>query len=106
MNAFFETIASRVKHLYVVANRDVEAWLKAVMSPLETQVREHHLQLRRRLDSIRRIHQASGDLEDRIAELEQQEAAIRAQVRGLEQKTRAIDAVVEQPDAMPLAANA
>jgi hypothetical protein len=91
MRRFFETIASRVKHVYVIANRDVEAWLKAVMSPLETQVREHHLQLRRRLDSIRRIHQASGDLEDRIAELEQQEAAIRAQVRGLEQKTRAID---------------
>ena len=106
MRRFFETIASRVKHVYVIANRDVEAWLKAVMSPLETQVREHHLQLRRRLDSIRRIHQASGDLEDRIAELEQQEAAIRAQVRGLEQKTRAIDAVVEQPDALPLAANA
>ena len=106
MRRFFETIASRVKHVYVIANRDVEAWLKAVMSPLETQVREHHLQLRRRLDSIRRIHQASGDLEDRIAELEQQEAAIRAQMRGLEQKTRAIDAVVEQPDALPLAANA
>ncbi|MFO1315348.1 MAG: dynamin family protein [Burkholderiales bacterium] len=106
MRRFFETIASRVKHVYVVANRDVEAWLKAVMSPLETQVREHHLQLRRRLDSIRRIHHASGELEDRIAELEQQEEAIRAQVRGLEQKARAIDAVVEQPDALPLAANA
>ena len=53
------------------------------MSPLETQVREHHLQLRRRLESIRRIHQASDELEDRIAELEQQEAAIKAQVKGL-----------------------
>ncbi len=41
------------KHIYEVANRDVEAWLKAVMSPLETQVREHHLQLRRRLDSVK-----------------------------------------------------
>ena len=79
MQRFFETIASRVKHVYEIANRDVEAWLKAVMSPLETQVREHHLQLRRRLDSIKRIHHASGELEERIAELEQQEDAIRAQ---------------------------
>ncbi len=61
MRRFFETIASRVKHVYDVANRDVEAWLKAVMSPLETQVREHHLQLRRRLDSIKRIHVASDE---------------------------------------------
>jgi len=49
MKRFFETIASRVKHVYVIANRDAEAWLKAVMSPLETQVREHHLQLRREI---------------------------------------------------------
>ena len=84
MKRFFETIASRVKHVYVIANRDVEAWLKAVMSPLETQVREHHLQLRRRLDSIKRIHHASDELEERIAELEQQADAIRAQVRGLD----------------------
>ncbi len=106
MKRFFETIASRVKHVYVIANRDVEAWLKAVMSPLETQVREHHLQLRRRLDSIRRIHQASGELEERIVELEQQEEAIRAQARGLAAEVRAIDDLVEQPDPLPLAANA
>jgi hypothetical protein len=106
MKRFFETIASRVKHVYVVANRDVEAWLKAVMSPLETQVREHHLQLRRRLDSIKRIHQASGDLEDRIAELEQQADAIRLQVQGLELQIAGIDSIVDQPDVLPLAANA
>ena len=70
MKRFFETIASRVKHVYVIANRDAEAWLKAVMSPLETQVREHHLQLRRRLDSIKRIHLASDELEERIEELD------------------------------------
>ena len=57
MKRFFETVASRAKHVYDIANRDVESWLKAVMAPLETQVREHHLQLRRRLESIRRIHQ-------------------------------------------------
>jgi chromosome segregation ATPase len=62
---------------------DVEAWLKAVMSPLETQVREHHLQLRRRLESIKRIHHASGELEERIVELEQQEAAVKLQIKEL-----------------------
>ena len=106
MKRFFETIASRVKHVYVIANRDAEAWLKAVMSPLETQVREHHLQLRRRLESIKRIHQASGDLEDRIEELTQQADAVRAQLRGLELKVDEIDALVWAPDLLPAAANA
>jgi hypothetical protein len=34
---FFETVASRVKHVYDAANGDVEAWLRSVMSPLESQ---------------------------------------------------------------------
>jgi hypothetical protein len=106
MRRFFETIASRVKHVYVIANRDVEAWLRAVMSPLETQVKEHHLQLRRRLDSIKRIHVASGELEGRIVELEQQESALRRQIRGLELQISGIDAIIDAPDALPLAANA
>ena len=65
MRRFFETIATRVKHVYDIANRDVESWLKSVMSPLETQVREHHMQLRRRLESVKRIHRASDELEER-----------------------------------------
>ena len=85
--------------------RDAEAWLKAVMSPLETQVREHHLQLRRRLDSIKRIHQASGELEERIEELTQQADAVRTQMRGLERKVAEIDAIVAAPDLLPVAAN-
>lgn len=106
MRRFFETIASRVKHVYVIANRDVEAWLKAVMSPLETQVREHHIQLRRRLDSIKRIHVASSELEERIAELEQQEEAILVQARGLAARLAGLDAIIDAADALPLAANA
>src|SRR5579864_6885571 len=61
MKRFFETIAIRVKHVYDIANRDLESWLKAVMAPLETQVREHHLQLRRRLESVKRIHRRSEE---------------------------------------------
>jgi len=105
MKRFFETVASRAKHVYDIANRDVESWLKAVMAPLETQVREHHLQLRRRLESIRRIHQASDELEDRISELEQAREVLDAQLRGLADTLAAIDSIVESEDALPAAAN-
>ena len=80
---FFETMASRVVHVFEIANRDVENWLKAVMAPMETQVREHQLQLRRRLESIRRIHKATDTLEDRISELEQMSHAIDDQLNDL-----------------------
>jgi chromosome segregation ATPase len=77
---FFETLASRVIHVYEVANRDIENWLKAVIAPMESQVREHQLQLRRRLESIKRIYKATDTLEDRISELEAIEKSIQAQL--------------------------
>lgn len=80
---FFETLASRVIHVYEVANRDVENWLKAVIAPMESQVREHQLQLRRRLESIKRIYKATDTLEDRIIELESIEKSICAQMTDL-----------------------
>ncbi|MCB1908148.1 MAG: dynamin family protein [Rhodocyclaceae bacterium] len=77
---FFETIAVQARKTFEVANRDVENWLRAVMSPLETQVREYQLQLKRRLESVKRIHQATDTLEDRIVELHQSEQGVLAQI--------------------------
>ena len=105
MKRFFETIAIRVKHVYDIGNRDLESWLKAVMAPLETQVREHHIQLRRRLESVKRIHRASDELEERLSELEQAETGIRDQITALERELSSIVAIIEQPELMPLAAN-
>ena len=39
------------------------------MVPMETHVREHHTQLRRRLESVKRIHRASDTVETRLEEL-------------------------------------
>lgn len=80
---FFEMVAARVVNVYEVANRDVENWLKAVMAPMESQVREQQLQLRRRLESVKRIREATDSLEDRIAELESVEKDIMDQLADL-----------------------
>ena len=64
---FFEEVAVQVRRAFVKANKDAESWLRAIMAPMETQVREHQIQLKRRLESIKRIHQATDTLEDRIA---------------------------------------
>lgn len=81
---FFETLASHVILEYEAANRDTESWLKAVIAPMESQMREHHVQLKRRVESIKRIYQATDTLEERIADLEQVELTIRHQLNDLE----------------------
>jgi hypothetical protein len=83
MQKFFDSIASRVKQSFLLANRDVEAWLKVVMAPLEAQIGEHKAQLKRRKQSIERIHVASGGLEEKVVALEQMQSELDVQKRTL-----------------------
>ncbi|MFU2486205.1 dynamin family protein [Thauera sp. WH-1] len=87
---FFETVAVQARRTFEVANRDVEQWLRAVMSPLETQVREYQIQLKRRLESVKRIHEATDTLENRVEELKQGEEAVLALIAELEVLERGI----------------
>jgi len=82
---FFEEVAVQVRKAFEHANRDAETWLKAIMLPLEVQIREHQIQLKRRLESIKRIHQATDSLEERIDELEQVESKLLLQLTVLGQ---------------------
>lgn len=95
INKFFETVADQVVRVFETANRDVEKWLGALIAPMETQVREHQLQLRRRMESIKRIHRATGTLEDRVNELKQMEAAVQKQQRELEIIQRSLENALE-----------
>ena len=94
---FFETVAVQARRVFETANRDVEQWLRAVMAPLETRVREHKIQLKRRLESVKRIHEASDTLEERIGELKQADATLVSQIAQLDALKRAIDEALAGP---------
>jgi hemoglobin-like flavoprotein len=81
---FFEEVAVQVRRAFEKANKDAETWLRAIMAPMETQVREHQIQLKRRLESIKRIHLATDTLEDRISELDSVEKHLLQQIQALE----------------------
>ena len=84
MTKFFDSIASRVKQSFLQANRDVEAWLKVVMAPLEAQIWEHRSQLKKRRQSIERIHLATDTLEEKVQALEAMQAEIEEQKQTLQ----------------------
>jgi len=83
MQKFFDSIASRVKQNLDTANRDAEAWLKAVMAPLEAQIQEYRHQLKQRRSSIERIHLAADDLEVRVEALQRMQADLERQKQAL-----------------------
>lgn len=98
MKKFFETVAVQVRRIFESANRDVEQWLRVVMAPLEIQVREYQLQLKRRLESVRRIHQATDTLENRVEELKQTEVSTTALITELADLQNGIRRALEDAD--------
>lgn len=101
MQKFFDSIASRVKHSFLQANRDVEAWLKVVMAPLEGQIREHKKQLKQRMQTLERIHAAADSLEEKVQAFEQMQADLEQQKRALEAFAAELDAVIAAAPADP-----
>ncbi|QRM20858.1 GTPase [Dechloromonas sp. TW-R-39-2] len=101
---FFEEVAVQVRRAFERANKDAEVWLRAIMAPMETQVREHQIQLKRRLESIKRIHQATDTLEDRIAELESVEKGLLQQIHALEMLSAQLHALLQPVQARQEAA--
>ncbi|WP_291986883.1 dynamin family protein [Candidatus Accumulibacter sp. ACC007] len=93
---FFEEVAVQVRKTFEHANRDAESWLKAIMAPMEIQIREHHIQLKRRLESIKRIHQATDTLEERIEELVHVENNLLSQMKVLTEIGNGVRDVLQQ----------
>jgi predicted GTPase len=96
---FFESVAARIRDVYEQAGRELETWMRAVMSPIESQVKEHQAQLRRRFDSVQRILEASEQLEGRIAELEESRSQVEQQSEALHALGTEIRTLLERRDA-------
>jgi predicted nucleic acid-binding Zn-ribbon protein len=97
LERFFDSIVSSVRRTFRAANADVEAWLKVIMAPLETQIRQHKEQLRHRLSSIQRIHDATDSLEQKIAAFEASQGELDAQRRQLLALNDAVVAALDEP---------
>ncbi|NGZ82940.1 dynamin family protein [Duganella aceris] len=94
MEKFFDTIASRVRGCFKSANNDAEAWLKVIMAPLEAQIRQHKDQLKHRLASIQRIHDATDSLEQKIDAFESSQRQLEAQKARLNELAGAISIAI------------
>jgi DNA anti-recombination protein RmuC len=94
-------LATRVRSIFETALGEVEIWNKSSSSQLDAQLRERRRTFTRRMEAIERIQQAANGLDDRIAELQEQEAAInQIDARLLEITTH----LVSGPDAVPVLA--
>ena len=78
-NRFYDSVCTASRKIYGMALRDANHWNNNLMVPMETYVREHHTQLRRRLESVKRIHRASDTVDTRLEELRDMQTELQAQ---------------------------
>jgi hypothetical protein len=69
-------LATRLRVVYESALGEVELWNKSAAAQLDAQLRERRRNFGRRIEAIERIQQAATGLDDRIAEINAQEAVI------------------------------
>lgn len=98
MRKFLDTGMSGIKRAFVLANREMETWLKGVMSPLEGQIREYKEQLKKRKQSLERMGVVFDDLEEKISALEViQEELEEKRQRLLLLEKQLMDALLKEP---------
>ena len=69
-------LATRLRVVYESALSDVEMWNKSAASQLDAQLRERRRNFGRRLEAIERIQEAASGLDERIAEIHDQENVV------------------------------
>ncbi|TFZ01146.1 dynamin family protein [Ramlibacter rhizophilus] len=83
-------LTARLRAVYESALGEVEQWNKSAASQLDGQLRERRRNFNRRIEALDRIQQAAAGLDERIVEIESQEATLDQSVRQLAALTSAL----------------
>ena len=76
MEQFRRMLVSKLRVVFENASSELELWNKMASAQVDSQLRERRRGFRRRREALERIQTASGDLEQRIAELEAQDVQL------------------------------
>jgi hypothetical protein len=73
---FVRMLVSKLRVVFETAARDIELWNQSASAQMEAQLRDRRRAFRKRRESLERIQQAAGDLEERVRDVESQSARI------------------------------
>jgi transcriptional regulator of met regulon len=80
MEQFRRMLVSKLRVVFENTSSEVELWNKTASAQVDSQLRERRRGFRRRRESLERIQNASGDLEQRISELEAQDGVVQQRI--------------------------
>ena len=87
---FWRMLVDQARRIFNEARADTDRWLTAVPLPLETQIRDHKAQLQARLDSLAKINQRGGAMDEEVATLQKQRQSLDGQLAMITQLIRQV----------------
>ena len=103
MDQFVRMLVSKLRVVFESTAAEIELWNKSVASHLQAQLAERRRAFRRRAEALARIQIAAGELEQRIAELTAQDAALAAVLQHAGEHIHALQALAPPEAATPAA---
>jgi GTP-binding protein EngB required for normal cell division len=92
---FFDSVASRVIHVFEIADREARTWLAGFIRPLEAQINAYQEQSNSRIEGMGRIQNAETDLIAKLEELKRLAADVAAQKDQLESHQQRVMSLLE-----------
>ncbi len=78
---FWRMLVDQARRIFNEARSDTERWLAAVPLPLETQIKDHKAQLQARLDSLAKVNERGGAINEEVNKLQAQRKEIQRQIQ-------------------------
>ncbi|MEO8384716.1 MAG: dynamin family protein [Betaproteobacteria bacterium] len=106
---FWRMLVDQARRIFNGARTDLDRWLTAVPLPLETQIRDHKVQLQARLDSLAKINDRGGAINEEVATLQKQRQGLEGQIAMITQLIMQVRDIGPSPDlaeTLPLSAAA
>ena len=95
---FWRMLVDSARRLFNGARTDLDRWLTAVPLPLETQIRDHKAQLQARLDSLAKINDRGGAIDEEVATLQKQRQGLEGQIAMITQLILQVRDIGPSPD--------
>ncbi len=80
---FYKGLVSEARRVFQETRRELDQWLKAALSPISAQLKEHQTLLERRVENLRKLSGDLSSLQDRLNELDSRKMTLGRQVEEL-----------------------
>ena len=95
---FWRMLVDQARRIFNLARNDLDRWLTVVPLPLETQIRDHKAQLQARLDSLAKINDRGGAIDEEVATLQKQRQGLEGQIAMITQLIMQVRDIGPAPD--------